>query len=127
MRFVSPAARAEAVTEARHRADQWAAAAGMDDDLRFRVALIVSELATNAIRHARSAFALRIHPTDASMRIEVFDTDQRHLPQPLDADRNATGGRGLNLVISLSDEWGIDLTERNGTPGKVVWAVCSAR
>ena len=80
------------------------------------VVLLVSELATNAVRHATSAFELSIHRSDGQVRVEVADegagapTQQAH-------DIDAPSGRGLQIVEALADEWGV--TDRH--PGKVVW------
>jgi anti-sigma regulatory factor (Ser/Thr protein kinase) len=80
------------------------------------VVLLVSELATNAVRHASSAVELSIHRSGGRVRVEVADrgdgtpTQQAH-------DIQAPSGRGLQIVEALADEWGV--TER--PPGKAVW------
>jgi anti-sigma regulatory factor (Ser/Thr protein kinase) len=80
-------------------------------------ALIVSELATNAIRHARQGFTVRIEMTETQLRAEVTDVGggfpTARSPQPLDPT-----GRGLQIVDSLSQDWGV--TARAGG-GKTVW------
>jgi anti-sigma regulatory factor (Ser/Thr protein kinase) len=80
------------------------------------VVLLVSELATNAVRHATSAFELSIDRTDGRVRVEVAD-EGAGTPTPQAHDIDAPSGRGLQIVEALADEWGI--TER--PPGKVVW------
>jgi anti-sigma regulatory factor (Ser/Thr protein kinase) len=81
--------------------------------------LIVSELATNAVRHARSPFRVTMVREDDRLRLEVHDDSPApaalcdHAPEALD-------GRGLHLVSTLSSEWGVT-PHPNG--GKSVWAM----
>ncbi|MCM1968633.1 ATP-binding protein [Streptomyces sp. G1] len=82
----------------------------------------VSELAANAVLHGvppGRGFLLRLVCVEDGLRIEVHDSGRRmpQLPQT-NVSTDATGGRGLALVIALSDSWGV--RERN--PGKAVWA-----
>jgi anti-sigma regulatory factor (Ser/Thr protein kinase) len=89
-------------------------------DVRSTAALLVSELATNAIIHATSTFEVAItYPTPSGrVRIEVTDVDEKQ-PAPLQPPPNVPHGRGLLLVANLSDEWGI--LRLTGRPGKTVW------
>ncbi|MFC9748261.1 ATP-binding protein [Streptomyces niveus] len=84
--------------------------------------LVLSELLTNAGRHARvspgreiETWYLRMSDT---LRIEVHDASPEW-PEVQEPDPDAHGGRGLTLVAALADSWGVE--ERNG-PGKSVWA-----
>lgn len=87
--------------------------------------LVVSELVTNAVHHAQTAFSLDLSAADdRRVRIEVFDRDPRQ-PVVLGADDDATGGRGIRIVSTLAVLWGATIEERNGIPGKVVWAEVS--
>lgn len=80
------------------------------------VTLLVSEIATNAVRHANSSFALTTSFRGATIRIEVADgTGAR--PFVRDPDELELGGRGMLLVEMLSERWGVE--ERS--EGKVVW------
>ncbi|WP_405780011.1 ATP-binding protein [Streptomyces sp. NBC_00859] len=86
--------------------------------------VVLSELLTNAGQHAMVSPGREIEtrfllgaPGDA-FRIEVHDASSAP-PRLLDPDPEASGGRGLLLVDTLSDTWGFG--ERCG-PGKVVWA-----
>ncbi|MGH8995610.1 MAG: MEDS domain-containing protein [Acidimicrobiales bacterium] len=84
------------------------------------VALVVAELTTNAIVHARSAFTLTISTREERVRVAVRDTS----PAAPDLGRPAAlepRGRGLRLVAALSSNWGAEL---DGA-GKVVWAELS--
>jgi PAS domain S-box-containing protein len=61
-------------------------------------------------------FMLRIRKGEASIWVEVFDTDLR-LPRIRMAGENDEGGRGLYLVDQLAFRWGT----RPTTEGKAVW------
>ncbi|MCX4582134.1 ATP-binding protein [Streptomyces sp. NBC_01481] len=85
--------------------------------------LILSELVTNAVVHARvpkgRQIETRFECEDKGVRIEVHDASDEKptlCPQTADSER----GRGLTLVEAMADEWAV--SKRNG-PGKVVWAV----
>jgi hypothetical protein len=88
------------------------------------VALMLSELATNAVQHAGTEFEVDITMTrEASLyRLRVGVTDQSPglpvLPEPA---ADAPHGRGLRIVETLADAWGIEI--RRGHPGKTVWFV----
>jgi anti-sigma regulatory factor (Ser/Thr protein kinase) len=85
------------------------------------VALLVSELVTNAVVHAAAPVELRLHRYGHTVRVEVVDhgaTWTVRRPAPL-CDL-AEGGRGLALVELLSARWGVDPLP--GMDGKVVWA-----
>ena len=90
---------------------------GVPDDERDVVALLVSELVTNAIRHGRPPVHLRARHADRSVTVSVDDAST-HEPVPVhEAQWDASGGRGLHLVEALSDGWGVIL----GGAGKRVW------
>ena len=61
-------------------------------------------------------FVLRIRKGEASIWVEVFDSDLR-LPRLRLAGENDEGGRGLYLVDQLAERWGSRPTE----DGKAVW------
>lgn len=90
----------------------WGVAAGTVDTCE----LLVSELATNALLHARTPFTVTIerHPV---LRIEVHDADPR-LPHPRDYGPEASSGRGLHLVERMAHSSGT-VTLPSG--GKAVW------
>ncbi|MGW6743073.1 ATP-binding protein [Streptomyces sp. NPDC055025] len=87
--------------------------------------LILSELLSNAGRHARvtpeQTIETRYFRSSGALRIEVHDGSPER-PQPRTPDAEASDGRGLLLVEALADAWGV--AERCG-PGKVVWASLS--
>jgi anti-sigma regulatory factor (Ser/Thr protein kinase) len=81
------------------------------------VALVVTELVGNAIRHAGGEVELRILPIAGGVRLEVSDGSTRPL-RPREAATFEEGGRGLLLVDALSHRYGVEAEER----GKRVWA-----
>jgi DNA-binding NarL/FixJ family response regulator len=86
------------------------------DELFDVVALLTSELVTNAILHAHSDIELSVSLTPNGVRIDVVD-QSAELPNPREAGDEDTSGRGLGLVDALAMSWGVD--ERPG--GKSVW------
>jgi anti-sigma regulatory factor (Ser/Thr protein kinase) len=87
-------------------------AAGACDD----AVALVSELATNAVIHARSSFTIVVSREGDSVRVSVHDGSSV-IPRRRAYGVNATTGRGLRLVASVSSDWGIAAE----TGGKVVW------
>jgi anti-sigma regulatory factor (Ser/Thr protein kinase) len=80
------------------------------------VALLVTELVTNAILHARTPMQLNIESTPDRIRICVEDASNEQ-PAVRRYDSDAVTGRGLALVEQLASSWGVD----NTPSGKVVW------
>ena len=83
--------------------------------------LLVSELATNAVRHAGARdFVVEVQtfPDEGRVWIGVTDTDPG-LPVLRAPSVTAEHGRGLRLVASLSDRWGA--RRRRDTTEKTVW------
>ena len=91
--------------------DRWSCGHLVDDAV-----LLVSELVTNAVVHGRSDVALRLWRTGSGVRVEIAD---RHpgAVLPRRPDPEALGGRGLYLVETLAQDWGV----RPAKPGKAVW------
>jgi len=87
------------------------------EPLAWRVELVVTELTTNAVRHARTLFTVSMTWDGRRLRIEVSDA-QPVPPVPLDHPApESLGGRGLLLVEQIADRWGYDPHER----GKTIW------
>ena len=80
--------------------------------------LIASELATNAVRHARTPFTITMRRTAHEVTISVRDWSAA-LPAARPPGMLATGGHGLMLVDALSANWGVTVTTDGG---KAVWA-----
>ena len=87
------------------------------DDMSDEVALVVSEMVTNAVRHAEPPVHLEVEATDDEVLVAVCDASPV-APQVRDADHDAEGGRGMMLVDLLAVEHGV----RVQPPGKTVWA-----
>jgi anti-sigma regulatory factor (Ser/Thr protein kinase) len=86
------------------------------------VLLLVSELCTNAVRHAATAFEVHIDADRGEVTVTVVDHDPAHRPQLRDPGPDALSGRGLFIVERLSKSWGCD---RHGTHAKSVWFCCA--
>lgn len=92
--------------------------APLADDL----ALVVSELVTNAVLHARPPLELEIDVEDGGVTLVVRD-GAPDPPRPRGAGPSAEGGRGLHLVDELSQATGV----APDPPGKRVWAALGHR
>jgi anti-sigma regulatory factor (Ser/Thr protein kinase) len=78
--------------------------------------LLVSELVTNAVLHARSATRVTVERNGATVRVSV-DDDSSAQPRLRELGPEAVTGRGLLLVDRIAQRWGVD--PRAG--GKCVW------
>lgn len=96
---------------------EWDMAHLVDD-----AALLVTELATNAVLHARGQLRITLRLLAGTVRLEVGD-DSPRLPTQRRPSTTAGTGRGLALVEALSSDWGV---ESGGGEGKVVWALLRA-
>lgn len=80
--------------------------------------IVVTELASNAVLHAGSAYEVRLSLNPQSVRIEVRDHGAG-TPEPRPPTESGESGRGLFMVAALSASWGFE----SGSPGeKVVWS-----
>jgi anti-sigma regulatory factor (Ser/Thr protein kinase) len=96
-------------------------AIGVQPDLVSEAtAIVVSELATNCVRHAGTAFTVGVETTPSRLRVEVTDTGGG-VPTVRSPDASELSGRGLRLVRELSDEWGVTAADADGGKGKSVW------
>ncbi|MCP2311199.1 ATP-binding SpoIIE family protein phosphatase [Kitasatospora paracochleata] len=82
------------------------------DDAR----LLVSEVMTNAVRHGQGRVRIQARYTARELTVEVAD-DSPRLPRPRLASDDEESGRGLALVESLADTWGV----RPSGTGKATW------
>lgn len=88
--------------------------------------LVLSELISNAIKHARPLGSGQVavkwkimDGDDRTVWIGVTDGGSHTRPVPERASASALGGRGLSIVSVLSRDWGVE----DGAPGTTVWAV----
>ncbi|MEV0627771.1 ATP-binding protein [Nonomuraea wenchangensis] len=109
-------ATASSVPRARRAARGLLAEWGPPSETGETAELLVSELVTNAIQHARGPVVLSMWARGGRLRCEVADADPRP-PRPRHAGEQDEGSRGLELVEALADTWGSTPSRR----GKVVW------
>lgn len=110
---------------------------GVPAEVVETVKLIVSELATNAVRHPKEegdevsiyssefdvqTFELALEIDRDAVRVCVWDHDARP-PVLTEPGVEATSGRGVLIVAAVSNRWGHH--PARGLPGKVVWAEVS--
>jgi anti-sigma regulatory factor (Ser/Thr protein kinase) len=89
------------------------------DHLEETAALLVSELVSNAVRHAGTGLVLELalEFCDRWLRLEVADADP-HPPLPRTPAALDESGFGFVLIEALADQWGV----REIAAGKGVWA-----
>lgn len=88
-----------------------------DPRMLHDVELVVSELVTNAVKHARSDPKVEVSAEAGVIRIVVSDADTV-LPVPqTPPSAHSTTGRGLAIVDSIADRWGY----ARAAGGKQVW------
>ncbi len=105
--------RPDQVSRARREVARYLGGCPAADD----AALVVSELATNAVLHSRSrhgVFTVHSELFRTHAQIEVCDAGGTWEP----GDTSTDGGRGLGIVAALAAEWGVDGDAR----GRTVWA-----
>ena len=83
--------------------------------------ILVSEVVTNAVLHARTRFTVGVTRLPAAVLVTVADHNPQQPEQQAESD-SRTSGRGLALLSALSDDWGV-ATEPDG---KCVWFVLGA-
>jgi anti-sigma regulatory factor (Ser/Thr protein kinase) len=107
--------------------NRWDAAERCDD-----IAVVVSELLTNALRHAlpdagqvpsRGSLRLALLQPGPSVICAVADPSPK-APEQRDPGELCEGGRGLQVIGALADSWGCTPPSRTG---KIVWAVFSLK
>jgi anti-sigma regulatory factor (Ser/Thr protein kinase) len=79
-------------------------------------ALLTSELVTNVVRHARTDVRLELSLRESILRVAASDDDPT-LPELKSVTVDSVGGRGLQLIDALADQWGV--VPHQG--GKTIW------
>ncbi len=114
---------AKSVTQARKRATELTQKWGYPESAED-VGLLVSELATNAVRHGRvpgRRFRVEVAVTGSVLRVAVVDARGERrpgagtVPAPGDRDEH---GRGLMIVGALAARWDVERLD----VGKRIWA-----
>ncbi|MEU1467191.1 ATP-binding protein [Streptomyces sp. NPDC005761] len=119
------------VGQARHRMREQLRSHGVSDSVVDDAVLILSELLSNACRHGRPLgrhtdvgdgdvrAAWRVDRT-GGLTVEVTDGGGPTRPVPATPSVTARGGRGLNIISALAEEWGV----RDDSSGEVtVWVL----
>ncbi|MFE3324368.1 ATP-binding protein [Streptomyces sp. NPDC059176] len=125
-RFSTPAIDVS-VPQARHAVRDLILRQGVPihDDVLQGLLLIVSELVTNAVRHAAllsPELTVEVAIGAAWVRVAVED-DHPYRPKALETDSARTGGRGLLLVKEITQEAGGECdVAHTMRGGKIVWA-----
>jgi len=103
------------LARARRLTVAWAARTGCDTD---DAALLVTEVATNALRHGGPGVDLWVRLGErGGLRVEIVDGRADAQPQVRAPDADAESGRGLLIVNALARAWGTDRL----SAGKRVW------
>lgn len=112
------------VREARRTLAQELAAAQVGDSERADVLVVLSELLGNSVRHARPLENGQVRVLwrvrDDEVEVAVADGGAQTMPRAERPPFAALSGRGLGIVDSLTESWGV---EGAGTTSQLVWAV----
>jgi anti-sigma regulatory factor (Ser/Thr protein kinase) len=93
-----------------------------DDELMADAALVVTELATNAVVHAHSGFTVAVTRVGDGAHVSVLDDGAREwVDKP--PTLMASSGRGLGLVAAVAKGWGTRPVDN----GRLVWADLAGR
>jgi anti-sigma regulatory factor (Ser/Thr protein kinase) len=103
----------DSVSRARRHVREQVQDADLDSDT---AELLVSEVVTNAVLHARTAVMVRVEVRLDGVRVEVSDGSPRE-PRVSPYSSDAATGRGLRLLERLARSWGV----RSDRRGKTVW------
>jgi anti-sigma regulatory factor (Ser/Thr protein kinase) len=84
----------------------------LDESQAFDVRLLVSELVTNSVQHAKvgpdDSIALRLAIDEESVRVEISDNGPGFEPPPDPTDVERDRGWGLFFVSQLASRWGVE-------------------
>jgi anti-sigma regulatory factor (Ser/Thr protein kinase) len=117
---------AQSVRSARRRLADDLARRGVHDEVIGDASLVVSEIISNALKHARPLTSGQIRVawdlSSTSLELQVSDGGGPTRPYLQTPSLSSLGGRGLGIVATLCSEWGV----RQDADGTTVWATLSA-
>ncbi len=91
----------------------------VDQDFRYDVLLVTSELVTNAVRHGGRRVHLRLTLESSQLTLTVSDGSAVLPVMRVVRDHDAgESGRGMAIVAAVAAQWGV----RDRQDGKAVWA-----
>lgn len=112
----------ESVPEIRRALVEDLSALGVPESVIDEAELVVSELTSNALRHARpladGTIRVRWRTKGGSVELEVSDGGSPSVPRPAPIAVWSSTGRGLRIVRSVAHEWGV-IGDANG---RTIWA-----
>ena len=112
----------QGVSLARHAFVSELMSFGVSDDVCQDAMLVISELVSNAVKHAAplpgGEVQVRCSISEDFLHIEITDGGAVTRPNPAVATVFALGGRGLDIVRTISREWGVSAEGDSVT----VWA-----
>jgi len=113
------------VPVARHRLTMWLKASGCEPAVIDDAGTVLTELLTNAVRHARpqpdGQVTVTVDVDDEAVRLAVSDGGASTIPSVVSPPPLAASGRGLGIVHSLTHDWGV----REGADGTTVFGILS--
>ncbi|MCW2871573.1 ATP-binding protein [Actinacidiphila oryziradicis] len=114
------------VGEARRRVRTLLSRCTFSEEACYTATLVISELVTNALKHtAGKTVSCLLRADDRHIHLQVTDQGaDAGEPKMREAGAGDENGRGLQLVNSLADGWGVATSESG--QGHVVWAVLRA-
>ncbi|PKV86828.1 anti-sigma regulatory factor (Ser/Thr protein kinase) [Streptomyces sp. TLI_146] len=121
------------VGKARHRMREQLLGSGVSEPVVDDAVLVLSELLSNACRHGRPLGRADVGDGDVRaawridkagrLTVEVTDGGGPTRPIPATPSVTARGGRGLNIISALAQDWGV----RDSASGEVtVWVIITA-
>ncbi|WP_079107028.1 SpoIIE family protein phosphatase [Streptomyces sp. NRRL S-1521] len=98
-----------------------AALAGIPTEPADTAELLVGELVTNAVLHARTEVEVSVQRQDGRIRVRVSDDRPDRRPVPRHCPPYTGAGRGLDLVEHLASRYGVEVDVRRKTVWFELW------
>ncbi len=95
-----------------------ASVTGINADQAGELAIMVSELTSNSVRHTGTAFTVEVNQAPHEIYVAVTDTGPG-TPAVRDPKPTEASGRGLQIVRALAHNWGVE--RPRFAAGKTVW------